>query len=130
MTWGVLAQVGSAIPTSSWELIQSTDPVTKAVLALLAVLSVMSWTIVLAKWREFARVTTASRTFMREVAVNTWPPLSARTSWTNPYMPIPRQWSGQCTRGRYTPDDIRNEGATDARRPYTVRAVANRRASA
>lgn len=63
--WGMLAQVGSAIPSSSWELIQSTDPVTKAVLALLAVLSVISWTIVLAKWREFSRVTTASRTFMQ-----------------------------------------------------------------
>lgn len=65
MTWGVLAQVGSAIPTSSWDLIQSTDRVTKAVLVLLAVLSVVSWTIILAKWREYARVTAASRRFMQ-----------------------------------------------------------------
>lgn len=65
MTGGVLAQVGAAVPTSSWDLIQSTDPVTKAVLALLAVLSVVSWTIILAKWREYSKVTSASRAFMQ-----------------------------------------------------------------
>lgn len=65
MTWPVLAQLGEAVPTSSWDLLVSTDPVTKAVLAFLAVLSLISWTIVLAKWREFARVQRASRAFMK-----------------------------------------------------------------
>lgn len=65
MTWPVLAQLGEAVPTSSWDLLVSTDPVTKAVLAFLAVLSLISWTIVLAKWREFARVQRASRAFMQ-----------------------------------------------------------------
>lgn len=60
----LLAQVGSAIPTSAWELVTSSDPVTKAVLALLAVLSLMSWTIMLAKWRELASVRRSSRAFM------------------------------------------------------------------
>lgn len=64
MTWPVLAQVGGAVPTSSWDLLVSTDLVTKVVLAFLAVLSLISWTIVLAKWREFARVQRASRRFM------------------------------------------------------------------
>ena len=61
----MLAQVGSAIPTSSWELVSTSDPVTKAVLALLAVLSLVSWTIMLAKWRELARVRRSSHEFMQ-----------------------------------------------------------------
>ena len=60
-----LAQVGAAVPGSAWELVVSTDVVTKVVLAALAVLSLISWTIVLAKWREFARVRRASRSFMQ-----------------------------------------------------------------
>lgn len=64
MTWALVAQVGRATPGTAWELLLSTDTVTKAVLGLLAVLSVISWTIVLAKWREFAKVSKASRTFM------------------------------------------------------------------
>lgn len=64
MTSLVLAQVGAAVPESSWDLLVSTDIVTKVVLAFLAVLSLVSWTIVLAKWREFARVQRASRRFM------------------------------------------------------------------
>ena len=60
----LLAQVGSAIPTSAWELVTSSDPVTMAVLALLAVLSLVSWTIMLAKWRELAHVRRSSRAFM------------------------------------------------------------------
>ena len=64
MTWAPLAQMGGAVPTSAWDLLLSTDPVTKAVLGVLAVLSLVSWTIVLAKWREFGRVTRASRIFM------------------------------------------------------------------
>lgn len=61
---GVVAQLGAAVPTNAWDLLRSTDPVTKAVLAVLAVLSLVSWTIVLAKWRELGRVTRASRQFM------------------------------------------------------------------
>lgn len=65
MSWALLAQVGRATPGTAWELLLSTDPVTKAVLALLAVLSVISWTIVLAKWREFSKVAKSSRVFMQ-----------------------------------------------------------------
>lgn len=67
MTHGVLAQLGAAIPTSTVELIASTDPVTKAVLALLVVLSLVSWTIIFAKWRELARVRRSSGVFLAHV---------------------------------------------------------------
>ena len=64
MTTTVLAQIGSAIPTTPLELIASSDIVTKIVLGLLAVLSLVSWTIMLAKWREFARVRKQSAVFL------------------------------------------------------------------
>lgn len=64
MTWSVLAQMGAAVPESGWDLVRSTDMVTKVVLAFLALLSLISWTIVLAKWREFSRTQRASRRFM------------------------------------------------------------------
>jgi biopolymer transport protein TolQ len=60
----VLAQIGSAIPSTPLELVISSDLVTKIVLGLLAVLSLISWTIMLAKWREFARVKKQSAVFL------------------------------------------------------------------
>ncbi|MEO7964662.1 MAG: MotA/TolQ/ExbB proton channel family protein [Gemmatimonadaceae bacterium] len=60
----VVAQIGSAIPSTPLELIVSSDLVTKIVLGLLAVLSLVSWTIMLAKWREFAKVRKQSAMFL------------------------------------------------------------------
>ena len=59
-------QVGSAVPQTPVELILSATPVTKAVLALLAVLSLISWMIMFAKWVEFRRVRSAARRFLNE----------------------------------------------------------------
>lgn len=64
MTPPVLAQIAGAIPTTPWELITSSDVVTKFILALLVLLSLVSWTIMLAKWREFARVRKSSTAFL------------------------------------------------------------------
>lgn len=66
MTGVVLAQLGGALPTTTAELIASTDPVTKAVLGFLVLLSIVSWTIIVAKWREFARMRAASEAFLGE----------------------------------------------------------------
>ena len=57
-------QGGSAIPSSPWEMVVSAEPVTQAVLVLLAVLSLVSWAIMFAKWREFKGVARAGRDFM------------------------------------------------------------------
>lgn len=64
MTWAPLAQMGGRFPPRRGTSSSGPTPVTKAVLGVLAVLSLVSWTIVLAKWREFGRVTRASRIFM------------------------------------------------------------------
>ena len=61
-----LLQVTEAIPSSPWEMVTHATPVTKFVLILLAVLSLVSWAIMFAKWREFRSVGEASKLFMSE----------------------------------------------------------------
>ena len=59
-------QLSSAIPSTPIELIKSASVVTQGVLALLALLSLISWGIMLAKWIEFRGVNKRSRTFLAE----------------------------------------------------------------
>ncbi len=59
------AQVEGAVPASAWGLITTADRVTQVVLAVLLVLSLISWTIMAAKWREFSRVRRTSSDFLR-----------------------------------------------------------------
>ena len=61
-----LLQVSEAIPSSPWEMITHATPVTKFVLVLLAVLSLVSWAIMFAKWWEFRTGREASRSFVSE----------------------------------------------------------------
>lgn len=60
-----LAQVEAAVPTSAWGLIATADIVTQVVLVLLLGLSVVSWTIMASKWREFRRVAATSTELLR-----------------------------------------------------------------
>jgi biopolymer transport protein TolQ len=66
MTEGAVAQIGGAIPTAPLDMILHASLVTKIVLALLAVLSLVSWMIMFAKWIELGRVERAGRAFTRE----------------------------------------------------------------
>ena len=61
-----LLQVTEAIPSSPWEMITHATPVTKFVLILLVVLSLVSWAIMFAKWWEFRAMRNSSRAFMSE----------------------------------------------------------------
>ena len=61
-----LLQVGEAVPTSPWELVTASSFLTKLVLLLLVVLSLVSWAIMFAKWREFSGVFRASGAFIGE----------------------------------------------------------------
>jgi biopolymer transport protein TolQ len=61
-----LLQVGQAMPTSLLDLILVSRPSAKAVLALLAVLSIISWSVMLAKWFEFRRLRDHGRRFELE----------------------------------------------------------------
>lgn len=55
-----------AIPTTPVELITAGSLATQVVLVLLLLLSLLSWGIMFAKWREFRRVQQAGRAFVRE----------------------------------------------------------------
>lgn len=77
-------QVGAATPTSPWEMVaQSTLP-TKLVLVLLFALSLISWSVMVFKWREFSRVQSAGLQFTREFermsAINDAHALAGRTT--------------------------------------------------
>lgn len=58
--------MNSAIPTTPLELITNAGLETKIVVALLLLLSLYSWSIMLAKWLEFRRTGKASQVFLRE----------------------------------------------------------------
>ena len=60
-----LLQVGQVIPTNPWDMVRSATLVTQIVLVLLAVLSLLSWAIMLGKWREFRGVRKAAGSFIR-----------------------------------------------------------------
>jgi biopolymer transport protein TolQ len=62
----LFAQVSEAIPTSPWEMITHATIMTQIVLAILVILSLISWAIMLLKWREFRRVLDSGHTFMRD----------------------------------------------------------------
>ena len=59
-------QVGQPVPTTPLELITASDTVTKVVLAFLALLSAISWTIIFAKWLEYRNVRSAGTKFVQD----------------------------------------------------------------
>lgn len=56
-------QARGAIPTSAWELVTASDHVTKAVLLLLAVLSLISWAVMFSVGRQIASASAGARRF-------------------------------------------------------------------
>ena len=61
-----LTQLGAAVPTSPWEMVVHANLLTQIVLAVLVVLSIISWMIMFAKWRQLRAVFKAGARFMRE----------------------------------------------------------------
>lgn len=59
-------QLASAIPSSPIELVLASSAVTKAVLIVLALLSLGSWAVMLSKWVTFRRVERDAAAFMKE----------------------------------------------------------------
>jgi biopolymer transport protein TolQ len=60
----IFAQLAAAVPNSPLELIRSATPVSQAVLGVLAVLSLVSWAVMFAKWRAFRWADRAGRDFL------------------------------------------------------------------
>ena len=57
--FNVLAQV------NFWEMVKSADPIPIAVMAVLLLFSLLSWTVILSKWAMFRRARSANRNFLR-----------------------------------------------------------------
>jgi biopolymer transport protein TolQ len=57
---------GQPVPTTPLELITASDTVTQVVLAFLALLSAISWTIIFAKWIEYRHVRRVGTKFMQD----------------------------------------------------------------
>ncbi len=51
-----MMQVGGALPTSTWDLVAASTPITKVILAVLAFFSLFSWFLIFMKLRQFRRV--------------------------------------------------------------------------
>lgn len=66
MTPVLLAQASSAIPSTRLELVTNASDETKVVLVVLAILSLMSWAVMLSKWVTFRRAEKAARLFEAE----------------------------------------------------------------
>lgn len=62
----MILQAGGAIPSTPMELILSSSLPTKIVLVILALLSLLSWAVMLAKWLEFRRVARGASGFISE----------------------------------------------------------------
>jgi biopolymer transport protein TolQ len=62
----LLVQVGGAIPTTPFELIRQATPLTKAVLIILAVLSLVSWAVIFGVWVQLSRANASARRFGQE----------------------------------------------------------------
>jgi biopolymer transport protein TolQ len=60
----LFAQLGAAIPSGPLGLIVASTLVTKIILGILVALSLLSWTIMFAKWRQFASLNRVSRDFL------------------------------------------------------------------
>jgi biopolymer transport protein TolQ len=59
-------QIGSAIPSTRLELVLNASDETKVVLVVLVLLSLLSWSVMLAKWLAFRRAEKLGREFMGE----------------------------------------------------------------
>ncbi|MBK7908435.1 MAG: MotA/TolQ/ExbB proton channel family protein [Gemmatimonadetes bacterium] len=59
-------QLAAAVPSSPLELVLTASAVTKAVLVVLALLSLASWAVMLSKWMIFRRVERSAAAFMKE----------------------------------------------------------------
>ncbi len=55
-----------AVPSTAWEMVLAGEPATQAVFVFLVLLSLLSWGIVIAKWREFRRVERTGEAFLRD----------------------------------------------------------------
>ena len=63
----MLLQVGTAVPSTPWELVMTSSAETKLVMVVLAVFSLLSWYVIVLKWWQFRKVRLLGDRFLDEV---------------------------------------------------------------
>jgi len=62
----ILPQLGGIfLQLSIWELVKGSGPLPQAIMALLLLFSVLSWSVIFSKWRVFSQARMANRQFLR-----------------------------------------------------------------
>ena len=62
----ILPHVGGLfLQLSLWDLVQTSGPLPKAVMVILLVFSLLSWSVIFSKWASFRRARAANRSFLR-----------------------------------------------------------------
>lgn len=56
---------GLILQVNFWDMVKSSEPVPIAVMAILAMFSLISWTVIFSKWASFRRARKANRSFLR-----------------------------------------------------------------
>ena len=59
MNFGIVAQV------NFWEMVRSSEPIPIAVMGVLLLFSLLSWTVIFSKWFLFRRAASANKNFLR-----------------------------------------------------------------
>ena len=67
----MMLQVGRAIPTSVWELVETSSTETKVVLVVIVVFSIVSWFIIALKWWQFRRLNRQANRFFERMEDST-----------------------------------------------------------
>lgn len=62
----LLLQAAAAAPTSAVDLVRNATLASQVILGVLALLSLLSWAVIFAAWRDISRVQRAGRAFLRE----------------------------------------------------------------
>lgn len=63
----MMLQVGGAIPTTPWELITTSNLATQIILSVLTLFSLLSWFLIVLKWRQFRRIRRLGDRFFNEL---------------------------------------------------------------
>ncbi|MFQ5702512.1 MAG: MotA/TolQ/ExbB proton channel family protein [Gemmatimonadales bacterium] len=63
----MIFQVGGALPSNPWELIKTSSTATQIILILLALFSMVCWSLILLKWIQFRRVRKFGDRFFNEL---------------------------------------------------------------
>ncbi len=111
----LMLQAGSALPSSSWELVLHSSPETKVVLAITLVFSAISWFVIVLKWWQFRRSRQQANRFFAELERTTRRKDACHALMKLPPSPFNRLFrEGLSFLGELRPGSLRDAGQAPA----------------